>query len=126
MIDHDAVDLVAHIIEPIDDFLQMIVNFVADDEIHRLRRAIGDIELLEPEVVELVAAPLDLRYSLANGGQARHFTVDRLQQWHGLFDEDCRRHNIVGHLLHVRRERAQIEYPNGLRRLLHLIDCIVH
>ena len=38
VIDHEALDLVRDILEPVDDPFEMAVDFAADDEIHRRGR----------------------------------------------------------------------------------------
>ena len=38
VVDHETLDLVRDILEPVDDLLQMAVDFAADDEGHRRRR----------------------------------------------------------------------------------------
>ena len=72
MVDDDAVDLVRHVIEPVDHFLQMIVHLVADEEVHRVGAA-GLLELLLAGVVLLVGAPFERRDLLGQRADTTRF-----------------------------------------------------
>src|SRR5437762_4325983 len=125
VVDHDAVDLVRHVIESIDHFLQMVVDFVADDIRHRVGGALGLIELAQSHVVQLVRLALDLRDLLGNAAQPRGLVADRMQQRHRLAAQAGRSHDRVRHIPHARREAAHVEQHDGLGGLLHLFDRIV-
>src|SRR5690348_8049238 len=126
VIDHDALQLVGDIVEPIDHLLEVVVDLVSGDEGHGIGGALGLEQLLEADVVQVVGPALDLgdllgqradaAGLLADGAQERH----RLLNQHGAFDDG------VAHLLHLRRERADVEQHDGLGGLLHLVDGVVH
>src|SRR5712691_4040582 len=126
VLDHDAADLVAGVVEAVDDLLEMIVDLHSDEERHRVGRLVGPIQLLQPDIVQLVGAPLDLRYLLADLADAPGIGIDRGQQRHRFPHQRGAHHDRIRHLLLLRRERALIEQHDGLGGLLHLIDGVVH
>src|SRR5262245_36611878 len=80
VLDHDALDLVRHVVEAVDHLLEMIVDLVADEEGDRVGSRVLLIEPLQPGVVHLVGAALDLGDFLGNGGKPRRLGRDRAQQ----------------------------------------------
>src|SRR4051794_22755324 len=72
LFDHNAVDLVCHIIEAIGDFLEMIIDLGADDEIHGVGVPVFKEQLLQPDVMEVVNATLQLGEFFGNRRQHRH------------------------------------------------------
>src|SRR5262249_43764128 len=61
VVDHDALQLVGDVVEPIDDFLEVVVDFVAGNERHRVGGPLGLEQLLQAEIGQIVRAPFDLR-----------------------------------------------------------------
>src|SRR3982074_1486668 len=60
LFDHDTVDLIRNVVEPIGDFFEMVVDLRADDEIHRVGIAMLEEELFEAHIVEIVAPDFHL------------------------------------------------------------------
>src|SRR6476646_11099610 len=71
LFDHDRVDLIGNVVETIGDFLEMIVDFGADDEIHGVGAAMLEEELLEANVVQIVDRALQLGQFLGDRRQHR-------------------------------------------------------
>ena len=70
VLEHDAVHLVADVVEAVDHLLEMVVDLDADEERHRVRRQVGLVELVQSDVVQLVGAPFELRNLLADAADA--------------------------------------------------------
>src|SRR5580698_7444387 len=80
LFDDDTVDLVGNVVEAVGDFLQMVVDLGADDEIHRVGVAVLEEQLLEADVVEIVDPAFQLGHFLGDRGQHRDIVADRLHQ----------------------------------------------
>src|SRR5262245_14541981 len=126
VLDHDAADLVAGVVEAIDHLLQMIIDLDADEECHRIGGLIGAVELLQPGIMQLVGAAFDLGDLLADLVEPGGIGVHRGEQRHRFAHQVGGLHDGVGHLLLLRRERALVEQHDGLGGLQHLVDGIVH
>ena len=64
MLDDDAVHDVGHVVETVDDLLQMVVDLVADEEGERDPPcALGAVEFAQADVVQVVGVALELRRS---------------------------------------------------------------
>src|ERR1700680_1786349 len=94
VLDHDAVDLVGDVIEPVDHLLQVIVDLVADEKTHRVSAA-DPVKLLEAGIVNLVRAALDRRDPLRDGAQPAGLLRDRAEQRHRLAYQDGTLHDVV-------------------------------
>src|SRR5712691_5638515 len=126
VLDHDAADLIAHVVEAIDHLFQMVVDLDADEERHGVRGLVSAVENQQHGIVQLVGAAFDLRKLLADLAQAARIGVDRGQQRHRLPHQDGALDDRVRHLLLLRRERPLVEHHDGLGGLLHLVDGVVH
>ena len=60
LFDHDAIDLIGDVVEAVGDLFEMLVDLGADDEIHRVAVAMLEKQFLQPDVVEIVDAALQL------------------------------------------------------------------
>src|ERR1700684_3485428 len=126
LFDHDAVDLVGHVVETVGDLFQMVVDFSPDDEIHRAGIAMLEKEFLQPDILEIVDTPLKLGQLFGNRRQHRDVAADRLKQRQCAADEVGATDEKRPHFAHRRLEGADLEQHDSLRRLLHLVDSIVH
>src|SRR5215204_845708 len=124
--EHDAVNLVGHVVETIDNLLEMIVDLAADEERHRVGRLIGAIEIAQADIVQVVGLTLDERDLLRQPADATGVAVDGAQQRDRLLHQQRRFDDRLGHLLLLRRERALVEQQDGFGGLLHLVDGVVH
>ena len=104
----------------------MLVDLGADDEIHRVAAAMLEKQFLQPDVVEIVDAALQLSDLLGNGGQHRDVVSDRLHQRQRATDQVGALDQQRPDLAHRRLEHADLEQHHRLRGLLHLIDRVVH
>ncbi len=59
LFDHDAVDLVRHVVEAIRDLFEMLVDFSTHDEVHRVAVAVLEKEFFHADVVEVVDAAFE-------------------------------------------------------------------
>src|SRR4051812_14760764 len=126
LFDHDRVDLVGDVVEAIRHLLQMVIDLRADDEVHRIRIAMLEKQLLQADVVEIVHAPFKLGHLLGDLGQQRHVLPDRLQQRQRPSDEIGAFDQQRSHFPHRGFEGSDLEQDHGLRGLLHLVDGVVH
>src|SRR5262245_37206410 len=126
VLDHDAVDLVAGVVETVDHLLEMIVDLDADEEGHRVRWLVGAVELLQPGIVQLVGVAFDLGDLLADLVEAAGIGVHGGEQRHRFAHQLGGLHDRVGHLLLLRGERMLVEQGDGLGGLEHLVDGVVH
>src|SRR5262245_29831744 len=126
VLDHDPADLVADVVETVDHLLEMVVDLDADEERHRARRLIGQIEFVQPGVVQLVGAALDLRKLLADLAETAGIGIHLGQKRHRLTHEGRAEDDRVRHLLLLRCERALVEQHDGLGGLQHLVDGVIH
>src|SRR5712691_394017 len=126
VIDHDALNFVGDVVEAVDHLFQVVVDLVAGDESHGIARPLRLEKLSEPEIVQVVGAAFDLRDLLGERADAAGLLADRAQERHRFLDQHGALHDGVAHLLHLRREGADVEQHHRLRGLLHLVDGIVH
>src|SRR5579871_1157030 len=126
LFDHDRVHLVGDVVETIGDFFQMVIDLVADDEVHRVGVAVFEEQFLQPDIVEVVDAPLQLGHLFGDRGQHRDIVPDRLQQRERLADEAGAFNQQPTHLPHRRLKTLHLEQHHRFRSLLHLVDRIVH
>src|SRR3954468_14946012 len=54
LFDHDTVDLVGNVVEAIRDFLEMVVDFSADDVVHRVGVAVLEEQFFQADVMQIV------------------------------------------------------------------------
>src|SRR5579859_131142 len=118
LFDHDAADLVGHIVEAIRHLLKVIVDFGPDNEIHCTSVTVFQEQLFQTDVVEIVDAPLQLGELFRDGCQQCHVASDRLQQWQCAADELGTLDKKCSDLAHRRLESAHLKQHHGLRRLL--------
>src|SRR5882724_8373412 len=126
LFDDDTVDLVRPVVESIGDLLKVIVDFRADDEIHRVGIAMLEEKLLQADIVEVVDPTFQLGQFLGDRGQHRDIVADRLQQRQSAADQIGALDQQRSHFPHRRLERPDLEQHHRLRGLLHLIDGVVH
>src|SRR5215468_934382 len=126
LFDHDAVDLIGDVVEAVGDFLQVIVDLDADDEVHGAAVTVFQIKLLHADVVEVVDAAFQLAQFLRDLRQQRHVGADRLQQRQRACDQIGAFDDQLPHLAHRRLELTHLKQHHSLCRLLHLVDGIVH
>ena len=51
-------DYVCNIIESIDDFFQMVINFISDEKGQTAPADVGAVEFVQPDIVQFIRAPL--------------------------------------------------------------------
>src|SRR6185312_14656506 len=59
VLDDDAVHDVGHVVEPVNDLLEMVVDFVADEKRHRAAFDVGLVEGLEAAVMQVIRLAFD-------------------------------------------------------------------
>src|SRR5437868_8214349 len=126
LLDDDAVDLVGDVIEAIGDLFQMVVDFGADDVVHRVGGAMLEEQLLQADVVQVVDAAFQLAKLLGDRGQHRDVVADRLQERQRAADQVGGFHDQRPHFPHRRLEGPDLEQDHRFCGLLHLVDGVVH
>ncbi len=126
LFDHDAVDLVGDVVEAVRNLFEMLVDLGADDEIHGVGVAMLEKQFLQPDIVEVVDAALQLADLLGDRRQHRDVVADRLHQRQCAADQIGALDNQRSDFAHRRLEGADLEQNDGLGGLLHLVDGIVH
>jgi hypothetical protein len=59
VLDHDAADFIADVVEAIDHLFKMVIDLDSDEERHRVRGLVGAVELPQPRVVQLLVPAAD-------------------------------------------------------------------
>jgi hypothetical protein len=62
VLDDDGLDLVADIFKTVDHLLQVVIDFLSAYKFHRVARFGPLVQDLQTAIVDLVSAPLYLRY----------------------------------------------------------------
>src|SRR3954464_7293038 len=127
MIDDERVDLVRHILETIDDFLEVIVDLGADREVHFTRRVctVGEEQRLAPIVVQLVRALFHAHDLLGDQIELASIVADVAQERHRTLHQLGGGERVFAHLLHLTLEALHLEQRDGLSGLVHLVDGVV-
>ena len=120
VLDHDAADLVGDILEAVDDFLQLAVDFAADRLGHGIALAVALEKVLEARVVQLVGAAFDARDLLGKRAKPRHVRADLLEQRDRLGDQVRRLDDHRAHFPHARIETLLLE-----QRIVFTVLCIM-
>ena len=121
------VDLVRDVVEAIGDLFEMVVDLGADDEVHGVGVAVLQKQFLQPDVVEIVDAALELGQFLGDLGQhARHCRRSIACSGSARPTRLAHSTSSVAHFAHRRLEGAHLEQHHGLGGLLHLVDGVVH
>ncbi|MNU62313.1 hypothetical protein D3C71_515390 [compost metagenome] len=83
-------------------------------------------EVLETLVVQIVGAAFDTHHLFRNRAEAMRIGAELVEQRDGFRNKMRRLDHLFAHLPHQRIEARLFEQPNGLHRLVHHVDRIIH
>src|SRR5687767_7732073 len=126
MIDHEGVYLIRDIFESVYDFFEMIVYFIANNELHGVFAfPAGQKERFATLRMELVCLFLDVDDLLRKLVELGAIVANRAQQRQRFEDKTRSLQNDIAHLPHLWFEGSDLKQQDGFRRLVHLVDRVV-
>jgi len=125
VIDDDALDLIGHILEPIQHPLDVAIDFPTDEKNHRPCRAVLLEERCEAFLVEAVSPAFEMNDRFGDLVKPSAISADVSHQGDRLAHQLRGIAGKVGRFPHVRFELLEVVNANGLRGMPDLVDCIV-
>ena len=124
--DDDAVHDVGDVVKPVDNFFQVIIDLVADEECHGIYFGLRLVKFRKPMSCNSSAWPSSAEICAVRSLILTASELIELSSGTACCTSLAHLTIASRHVLHLRRELLHVEKIDRLCSLLHLIDGIIH